>query len=208
MSGIRITQLDRADLGQVTTVSVRALDDYPLMSALFPGPPGDPRRAAVARHFFTPAVADCLDHGVVEAAMDGERLAGYCAWLEPGAYPLDLRRNLAFLPMARATLRRYPLRAHLGVQSMVRLEKHHPNSPEHWYLAVIAVDPDYQGRGVGAQLIAPGLDRADANGRPAFLETTRPSARDWYARLGFAVRTEVPSFSGGPPEWFQWRDPA
>lgn len=207
MNDVRITLLDPADLAQVTEVSVRAFDDYPLMAELFPGAPGDPRRAAISRHFYTPAVADCLDHGVVDAAMDGERLAGYCAWLEPGAYPLSLRRNFGFLPMAREALRRYPLRAHLGVQSVIRLEKHHPNTPEHWYLAVIAVDPDYQGRGIGQQLIAPGLARADEHGQPAFLETTRPSARDWYERLGFAVRTEVASFRGGPPEWFQWRDP-
>jgi GNAT superfamily N-acetyltransferase len=208
VSDIRIEQLDPADLPQVGDVSVRAFDDYPFMAELFPGPPGDPRRAAVARRFFTPGVADCLAHGVVDAAMDGERLTGFCAWLEPGAYPLSLRRSLPFAPMAGVALRHYPARARLGIQGLVRMERHHPNAPPHWYLAAIAVDPHCQGRGVGAQLIAPGLDRADTNGQPAFLETTRPSARDWYARLGFAVRTEVPAFSGGPPQWFQWRDPA
>lgn len=208
MSDVVVTQMDRAASAQVPELSARAFDDYPFTRALFPGPPGDARRAEIARRFYAPAVADCLEHGVVEAAMDGDRLAGYCAWLEPGAYPLSLRRNLAFLPMAGAVLRYHPRRARLGVQSLVRLERDHPHDPQHWYLSAIAVDPDYQGRGIGSRLIGPGLERADADGRPCFLETTRPSARDWYVRLGFEVRTEAPCFSGGPPQWFQWRDPA
>lgn len=207
MGEVDVAPLDPADLPQVPELSARAFDDYPLTRALFPGPPGDPHRAEIARRFYTPTVADCLAHGVVEAAMDGNRLAGYCAWLEPGAHPLTLRRNLAFLPMAGAVLRRHPRRVWRGVQALIALEKDHPRHPEHWYLAAIAVDPDYQRRGLGARLIAPGLERADAEGRPAFLETTRPSAKDWYERLGFAVLTEAPGFPGGPPQWFQWRDP-
>lgn len=210
MGELAITRLaasDHALLAQVPELSARAFDDYPFMRVLFPGPPGDPRRAEISRRFYGPTVQDCLAHGVVEVAADGERLAGYCAWLEPGAYPLSPRRNLAFLPMAGAVLRRYPGRSRLGVQSLARLERHHPKHPPHWYVAAIAVDPDDQGRGAGAALIAPGPERADTTGQPCFLETTRPSAKDWYARLGFAVVAAQPAFTGGPAQWFQWRDP-
>lgn len=209
MNDVAVSQLVRTDQGalaQIPELSARAFDDYPFTNALFPGPPMDPRRAEIARHFYGATVRDCLEHGVVDVAMDGERVAGYAAWVNPGAYPLSLRRSAAFLPVARATLRHYSGRARLGVNALYRLEKGHPKKPPHWYLSAIAVDPDFQGRGVGAQLMAAGLARVDEDRRPAFLETTRPYAKVWYARLGFEVLTVSPCFPGGPPQWYQWRD--
>ncbi|HWH32710.1 MAG TPA: GNAT family N-acetyltransferase [Egibacteraceae bacterium] len=211
MGELAVTRLDRASakpvMAQVAGLSARAFDDYPFMRELFPGEAGDPRRAGIARRFYAATVADCLAHGVVEVALDGDRLAGYCAWLRPGAYPMPAGRTVAFLPAAATALRRYPRRARLVAQALARVERPHPDHPEHWYLAAIAVDPADQGRGVGARLIAPGLRRADDGGEPCFLETTRPTAKDWYTRLGFAVQHAEPAFEGGPLQWFQWRDP-
>ncbi len=51
------------------------------------------------------------------------------------------------------------------------------------------------------------LELADTAGTPAFLETTREDNAAWYERLGFATRTRAPAFSGGPEQWFMWREP-
>lgn len=203
---MRVEALHPSALPQVPALSARAFDDYPYMAELLPGPPGDARRAAVSRRVYTPTVADCLRHGVVDAAFEGERLVGYCAWLPPEAQPLGLRRNLPYLAALAPILRYYPHRARLVVQSVLRLQRSHPHRP-HWYLEAIAVDPEHQGRGVGKAMIVPGLRRADARGQACFLETTRPSARAWYERLGFAVHRSEPAFDGGPMQWYQWREP-
>ena len=34
------------------------------------------------------------------------------------------------------------------------LESMHPHEPEHWYLAIAGVDPEWQGRGIGRKLLA------------------------------------------------------
>ncbi|MDZ7768084.1 MAG: GNAT family N-acetyltransferase [Woeseiaceae bacterium] len=43
--------------------------------------------------------------------------------------------------------------------------------PQHWYLALVGVDPDYSGKGIGSALLRPILEQADADGLPCYLET-------------------------------------
>lgn len=196
----------RADeLAGATELCVRAFATYPYLAALYPGPPA--RREAIARRFYGATIADALEHGRVDAADVEGRVAAVAAWLPPGAWPQSLRRSLAFLPVALAALRRFPRRSRLGIQSLVRLERNHPADPPHWYLAVIAVDPAHQRRGLGSAVIRPALDLADAQGHEAFLETADPDNAAWYARLGFDTETEEPCFDGGPPQWFMRRQP-
>ena len=59
-----------------------------------------------------------------------------------------------------------------------------------WYLSIVAVAPQAQGRGLGAQLLAPTLAEADANAAVCYLETFNLSALRFYERLGFVARAE------------------
>ena len=81
-------------------------------------------------------------------------------------------------------------------------------SPEHWYLAVLGVDPSSQGRGFGPHLMAPVLDRCDREGTPAYLETDTEQNVALYERHGFRVTGEL-TLPGGdePTVWLMWRDP-
>jgi GNAT superfamily N-acetyltransferase len=53
------------------------------------------------------------------------------------------------------------------------MERHHPKEP-HWYLAFVGCDPTCQGQGLGSALIKEGLRRCDADGLPAYLESSSP----------------------------------
>ena len=204
MAGVTTTTLHERDLDQVGPLCARAFDDYPLLEQLFDEPAG---RAIVAHRLYTAIVADCVAHGTVDAAFDGDTLLGVAAWLPPGAYPLTLRRQLAMAGVVTAVLRHFPRRARLGLQAINRIEADHPTDEPHWYLATIAVDPPAQGRGIGSRLVRGVLDAADERGQACFLETTKESNRAWYHRLGFDTQTTAPSFDGGPPQWFMWRAP-
>lgn len=64
----------------------------------------------------------------------------------------------------------------------------------HWYLGALGVAPPHQHRGIGGRLLQPILARADAQGKPCYLETqTRDNVR-FYERHGFQVvhHGEVP----------------
>ena len=50
---------------------------------------------------------------------------------------------------------------------------------------MIAVVPLARGMGTGSTLLRRGLDRVDADGMAAHLESTTPGSRRLYERLGF-----------------------
>jgi len=60
----------------------------------------------------------------------------------------------------------------------------HPDEP-HWYLPMIGVDPGKQNRGTGSALMAYSLLQCDADGLPAYLESSNPRNISLYERFGF-----------------------
>ena len=84
----------------------------------------------------------------------------------------------------------------------------HALGEPHWYLAIVAVAPAEQGKGLGAKVLAPMLERCDAEGLPAALDTSAPGNVGFYERLGFVVHGEADVPGGGPHLWFMRRDPA
>ena len=58
---------------------------------------------------------------------------------------------------------------------------HHEVIPgDHYYLLILAVNPDQQGRGWGGEFLRPVLTRADSQGQACYLETTNPKAPEFY----------------------------
>jgi GNAT superfamily N-acetyltransferase len=81
----------------------------------------------------------------------------------------------------------------------------HPSAP-HYYLDTLSIDPDHQRRGYGSALLAPLLERADAERMPVYLETQRRDNVPFYARFGFEETGEM-SLPDSPPLWKMWREP-
>jgi len=57
----------------------------------------------------------------------------------------------------------------------------------HWYLSILGVDPDHQGKGLGGALLQPALAKADQEGLPCYLETLEEKNLAFYGRHGFEV---------------------
>ncbi|KAL1625065.1 hypothetical protein SLS56_007573 [Neofusicoccum ribis] len=53
-----------------------------------------------------------------------------------------------------------------------------------WYLGGLVTNPDYQGKGMGAALVRWGMEQAEMDGVPVYLEAT-PTGRILYTKLGF-----------------------
>jgi len=111
---------------------------------------------------------------------EGRVVGGFVA-VPPGGFPLPgvaLGRQLACL-------------FHQGARAMDRwgfvtesLRREHPLSP-HWYLAVLGVAPDYQGRGLGSHLLEALTRIAAADPCPVYLESDRPESVAFYRSRGF-----------------------
>jgi ribosomal protein S18 acetylase RimI-like enzyme len=130
--------------------------------------------------------------------------AGAAVWMPPGTAHLSAWLQFSLLPGIVWHSGRDAGRV---LRFVAELDKTHPKGPDHWYLPFIGVRPDFQGRGFGAALLRPVLERCDAERTPAYLEASTPRNRALYARHGFEVRQEI-RVSDAPPIWAMWRDPA
>ena len=72
-----------------------------------------------------------------------------------------------------------------------RMEKRHPQDRSHWYLFILGTEPAAQGQGLGSALLAQMLARVDADGMPAYLESSSERNLALYGRHGFEVTGEV-----------------
>lgn len=81
----------------------------------------------------------------------------------------------------------------------------HPHDA-HWYLNVVSTVPEHQGQGLGGAVLQPILQRCDAEGAPAYLESTNPRNHTLYHRLGFVDMDEI-HLPDGPSMMQMWRDP-
>ena len=84
--------------------------------------------------------------------------------------------------------------------------EHEPEEPL-LYLSHIGVDPERQGQGLGSELMRDGLARADDQGVPTWLETSRADNAAYYGRFGFRTVVDEDAPDGGPHIWFMRRDP-
>ena len=57
----------------------------------------------------------------------------------------------------------------------------------HWYLPIIGVDPAYQSRGLGGELITHVCNRFDLDYASAYLESSNPKNIPLYQRHGFKI---------------------
>ena len=121
---------------------------------------------------------------------DGDRVGAACMWGPPEIELMNAEERAAG-PSTIAN--RYGDEGRERMRSFGKLmHEHHPTEP-HFYLWIVGVDPDLQGRGLGAQLLTPTLAHCDATEMPAYLESSNPRNVPFYGRLGFEVQNRVPS---------------
>jgi GNAT superfamily N-acetyltransferase len=128
-------------------------------------------------------------------------LKGAAFWMTPGSGRPGFWEVLQQIPLV-------PIVGSRLVPTMsllTLLESHHPKQP-HYYLGTIGTDPDWQGRGIGSAMLQPVLDRCDAEGVPAYLESSKERNLAFYRRHGFEVSGEL-SVADGPRLWLMWREP-
>lgn len=111
---------------------------------------------------------------------------GAALWLPPGEHPDEEELG----EVVTSTLSE--AKQGLLFAALEELGTHHPEEP-HWFLPLIAVDPMWQGRGVGSQLMRHAVARCDESGTRAYLESSNPRNIAFYERHGFEVVAEVRS---------------
>jgi GNAT superfamily N-acetyltransferase len=84
------------------------------------------------------------------------------------------------------------------IPPLARLFEARSEAEPHFYLFTLGTDAGHQSRGLGARVLGPVLERCDAQGLPARLESSNPRNLPFYERHGFEVLDEIPVVEGGP----------
>ncbi len=191
----RATADDAAPLARTLA---RAFHDDPV--ACWACPPARLRPRLLER-FYAVRLLQLLDEQ--EVWTDASHRAA-ALWAPPERWRTTLRQDLALARgmVAPRLLPRLPLVLH----GMLGAERHHPQAPPHWYLAILGTGPEAQGRGLGSGLLAPVLERCDEDGVAAYLESSKERNIAFYARHGFRVTREL-RLPRGPRLWAMWREP-
>jgi ribosomal protein S18 acetylase RimI-like enzyme len=193
--GVRAAQ--PADVPALARMLVRAYMDDPIAVWICKS---SPLRAKLLEALYTERLRQMLPHRGVWTNAERSSAA---VWTPPQYHQSSIRPSAALLrcllhPQLAARL---PLLA-AGFTSMQRA---HPRSPPHWYLSLLATDPDARGRGLGSAALQPVLERCDSDGVAAYLESSKARNLGFYARLGFRVTGEL-RLPGGPRIWPMWRE--
>ena len=157
------------------TVLARAYEGNPLLRWVFPD---DATRPDATATWLGPPIEQYLAVGVVHVAQTGGRVVGVAAWRPVGAgtpppslpTPADALSALVGADRAARVLA-----ALAGTRDLA------PATPAA-YLNYLAVDPDHQGRGVGARLVRAGQATLRT---PSWLGTTAAANISFYERLGY-----------------------
>jgi ribosomal protein S18 acetylase RimI-like enzyme len=194
-----IRRAGAADVSNLVEVLARAFDDDPVPNFLFRG---EQRRRRGLRRFFSIQLRHMyLGDGEVWTTTD---TAGAALWAPPSK-PRPGRNDLLNLVPVLPDLAGLGRQVGAAIRLFQSVDRARPRQ-EHWYLATLGTDPDHQGRGVGSALLRSVLGRADLEGLPAYLESSKERNLAFYGRHGFEVTGEIHTPGGGPTLWLMWRE--
>jgi ribosomal protein S18 acetylase RimI-like enzyme len=126
-----------------------------------------------------------FEHGTADIT-EGTRAVAL--WLPPGVEPDEAEMDAAMEGSLRPEIA-----ADIGAV-LKGMAEYHPHEP-HWYLPLIAADPNWIGQGLGALLMKHALRRCDEQGSVAYLESSNPRNISLYERHGFKIIGKIQSGS-------------
>jgi ribosomal protein S18 acetylase RimI-like enzyme len=180
----------------------RAFFNDPLFAYFFPDEAHRLRRSA---HTFRFLVRHALGKGRVRAT--SERLEGVIIYFHSSRMRKSLADQLRLGGPAMLVCQGLSAisRQIAADDYMTALHGRHVADP-HTYLAVLGVDPAFQGKGLGARLVACMLGDREA-GSACYLHTHRRRNLDFYRRFGFELVEESVIPRSGVINWSLMRPP-
>ena len=167
--------------------------------------PNERERAEVLPRLFSVVVRYGVLFGEVYATSPA--LEGLAVWLPSNKATMSLPRvvrsgGLGILAtVGMGILRRFEA---LGGQLQRRHRHLMPRS--HWYLSVVGVDPELQGKGYGGSLLRAKLSHLDEEQLPCYLETYNEQNVAIFRRYGFRILEKFTVEPLGIEQWAMARE--
>ena len=190
-----------ADRGRLADSLASAFSEDPLFTWMTGAGPSKPLEPKM-RIFFDALLK--LDLGRREhLVFTDEDGIGAAIWRQPNKWKVPTGDLVRTLP---SMLRAFGTKSARMMGALTAIEKVHPKE-EHYYLEVLGTHQGSQSKGVGTAVITHTLDRCDAEGLPAYLESSNPRNIPFYARHGFEATGEIVVGKGAPTVTAMWRTP-
>jgi GNAT superfamily N-acetyltransferase len=196
MNSVEVRRAGLADADEVAATLDLAFRDDPVSVWLFPDPAD---RDRLHRGFMRLFVDLALETGEVYVAAD---TLGTAVWFPVD--PAEQHDDEDLLGRAGVYCGAYEWRLRELLRTM---QTHHPAGEPHLYLNFLAVRPDVQGHGIGAAMLRHRFRALDADGLPAYLESSTPRSAALYAREGFDRLAGFRLPERGPEMTPMWRKP-
>ena len=176
----------RPDVRRASRICSRAFQDAPHVAHFFPD---EASRARNAVELFRMRIRYGLQYGEVHTLSPD--VEGLAVWLPSENAAMSMWKQIR-----AGGMRLYRTVGSDAVARMTHVAEHNDHlrlqyAPgKHWFLSILAVDPDHQGRGLATELLGPMLARFDREELPVYAETTERELLAFYRRFGFEPGTE------------------
>ena len=197
MRQFTIQKASSDDAEKLADVSARAFEHDPLTEWLVES---HSNALKAERQMFLAEWNNSKHYGLIYTDEDRQ---GVAVWKPPGA-SVTIGNRIRQIWTMIGSIKLYR-RTLAKIRLLLNIEKARTLEP-HYYLSLLAVTPEMQGKGLGTALIQPILDLCDKDGIPAYLETETESNVGFYSRKGFIVRQEILTSDGKSKVWTMWRN--
>ncbi|MEO1451340.1 MAG: GNAT family N-acetyltransferase [Bacteroidota bacterium] len=172
----------RQDKARVIDILVTAFDQDPQIQWYIGKGPGRQRRLYTLMEF-------AFEEGMARNAVFlSEDRNGVSIWRKTTATPFSWPFMWLYVKFTMV----FGLKRIKAITAMEdNIKSRYPTSNPFWYLWLLAVAPEGQGKGVSSQLLRPHLHSADKQEVPVYLETSKLRNVSIYQRKGFEVYDEM-----------------
>jgi GNAT superfamily N-acetyltransferase len=196
MEQLEARRASLSDCDVVTAITTLAFANDPLWSHAMARVDGSTEHHARFWRLFIPGA---LRYPWVWLTSGGEATS---IWIPPGGTEMSEEQEAELTELANECL---GSAADDYLELLSRFDEAHPRNRPHYYLSLLGTHLDHRGKGIGMALLEHDLALIDAEGLPAYLESSNPADNDRYARVGFQAVGEFAYPGGGPLVTTMWR---
>ncbi len=178
--------LQKRNVVEASSVTARAFQDDLIDSYFFPNPE---KRKEILPAFYEYRLNSAVQHGMVYAT--SPKMEGIAAWVHSdlGEIPMwQLIRSGGFKLFRKVG---YKVTSKMmPVNDYVTAMRRKNAGDRYLHLEILAVEPNFQGRGYAKKLLEPMFEQLDSEKLPCFLETATEQNVPFYQNFGFEVVEE------------------
>jgi ribosomal protein S18 acetylase RimI-like enzyme len=168
----------------IASALYEALTEDPYFITLEQKTSVDPATAKKAMlRYMDYSMKDALRHG--KLCLTKELTHGASLWSKPVGNALGQQIAKEKKQFMQDHLGRECLDTYCQISEFMSEESRQVVSDKFWYLSILGISPDHQGKGLGLDLVLPVLSLTDKIGVATYLETFTPKNFGFYKRLGF-----------------------